>query len=207
MKSIITALTLIACSQLAFAADESQEPSVQYQLLVNGAPHAIELNRPTKLNGTFDNPELQLQASANRTFTYGGVSFDYPAYFSWEANIGNAAKKSWTLSGNDFKIIYTLMPNSLSASDFAQSMATKFGKQNTRIGDKERVLGSYKLKGKQLNVQISGVTIVLEVFTLPSKSGTRLLVLQDSPAKTTSSKEADNALALLKGSFVDTLEH
>lgn len=204
MRSIITALTLIACSQLAFAADEGQEPSVQYQLLVNGTPHTIELNRASTLSGMFNNPEVQLQASANRTFTYGGVSFDYPAYFSWEANISNPAKKSWTLSGNDFKIIYTLMPNNLSASDFAQSMATKFGKQNTRISDKDRTLGANRLKGKQLNVQISGVTIVLEIFTLPSKSGTRLLVLQDSPAKTAYSKEAENALGLLNSSFVDT---
>lgn len=187
LKRIVASILMFA-SSFTFAA-ESVEPALQYTLEINNQQHDLVLNQPITLNGNYNNPKIVLKAAMVKKFTYGNVMFDYPAYFSWEADIVNANKKSWTLSGNDFKIMFFVFPQRLSLDGYVGSLAKSFGEDNTRIENMQRTLGTEKLKGKKLFVIIAGTAVNLEVYPLPTKSGTRFLVLQDSPNKGDVSKE------------------
>ena len=188
------------------AIDESLEPPLKYTLEINDHPQALVLNKPIKINGTFRDPKVVLKASSVREFTYGHMAFQYPAPFTWEAKVAAADKKTWILSGNDFKIMIFVLPNTLSVEAYSQAMAKKFGAGSTQISHSVRTLGAQKLNGNRLAVRLAGTTLNLEVYALPAESGARLLVLQDSPPKAGStSKEGALALGLLAQSFQDTM--
>ena len=205
MRRAAAVIFLAGFTGLCFAQDESREPSLKYTLEIDGKQHELVLDKPVVIRGAYNNPEVVLNASSTRQFTYGDVTFQYPASFSWEVDIGGNDEKTWTLSGNDFKIMYFILPDVLSVDAYALAMAKQFGKESTRISDTERMLGSQELKGKLLSVKLAGISLNLEVYALPAKSGSRLLVLQDSPPDERAiSKEGEKALGLLSTSFKDT---
>lgn len=204
-KSLLALLFLIGFGCLCFAADESQEPPLIYTLEIDGQQHELLLDKPITITGAHNNPEVKLRASSTRQFTYGNVAFQYPASFTWEAEIVDENSKSWVLSGNDFKLMYFILPYEITVEEYAQSLANQFGEKKIRISETERTLGSQKLKGRLLFVRIAGVTLNLEVYEFQSNKGTRLLVLQDSPPDNSAiSKEGETALHLLSTSFEDT---
>ena len=47
-----------------------------------------------------------MRPEPHRVFPYGGVAFRYPRAFTFEASLDDADLRSWTLSGNDFKVMY-----------------------------------------------------------------------------------------------------
>jgi hypothetical protein len=203
-KSSLAAALLFGISGVCSAADDSQQPPLKYTLVIDGQQHALVLEQPLQIQGSFKNPTIALEASSVRTFTYGGISFQYPAAFSWEAEIEAGNEKTWTLSGNDFTIMYFIQPQPNSADAYAQAMAKQFGKGTTRIGDTERTLGGRKYPGKLLFVKLAGTALTLEVYALPAKTGSRLLVLQDSPPDNQAvSNEGEKALAMLAKTFQD----
>ena len=199
-------LLTVCVATVCFAADESREPSLSYTLTIDGRNHHITLDQPLLLEGNYKNPKLTLAASPLRRFPFGGVEFHYPATFSWEAEIVSAKDKQWVLSGNDFKIMYFVLADNVTLDSYVDAMVRQFGKEKTRISDTERVLGRQKYTGKLLLVKLAGTGINLEVFTLPSKEGSRLLVLQDSPPDNKSlSEEGDMTLRILTETFRDTM--
>jgi hypothetical protein len=199
--------TLAAALLLAgpLLADDSKEPSLQYTLEIAGKAQAITLDAPIKVEGSFTNPEVVLKAAPTRRFTYGGIQFDYPAGFGWEAEISGPEEKTWTLSGNDFTIMYFVLPDAQAIDEFAAAMAAQFENAVTKIEESERTLGGQKRKGKRMTVRLVGTSIYIEFYSFPSASGARLLVLQDSPDEEQAiSPEAAKALQLMERSFVDS---
>ena len=204
MRRAVALMILVGFSGLCFAEDESQEPPLKYILELNGQAHELVLDKSVVLQGDYKNPRVVLRASAIRHFTYGNVSFEYPASFGWEAEIEGHNERTWTLSGNDFTIMYFILPEALSADSYVQGLAKRFGKGSTRLGDTEREFGGRRHIGKLLLVKLAGTTLRLEVYSLTAKAGSRLLVFQDSPPDDrTISKEAEEALAMLSSSFMD----
>lgn len=202
MPRIIAAVLLLCHASMCFAVDDSQELPLKYTLVLNGAAHEVQLNRPIQIQGTYNNPKVELKASSIRHFTYGEIAFQYPAAYTWEAEIEAPNEKTWTLSGNDFKIMYFITPDVLPVESYAKAMAKQFGKGTTRISDTERTLGAHKHKGKLLFVKLAGVSLNIEVYALPANVGSRLLVLQDSPPDNKAiSDEAEKTLAMLSMSF------
>ena len=202
MPRLFVAVLLLFHTTLCFAADDSQELPLKYTLVLNGVAHEVQLNRPVQIQGTYTNPKAELKASSIRYFTYGEIAFHYPAGYTWEAKIKAPNEKTWTLSGNDFKIMYFITPEALPVETFAKAMATQFGKGTTRISDTERTLGAHKHKGKLLFVKLAGVSLNIEVYALPANAGSRLLVLQDSPPDNkVISDEAEKTLDMLSKSF------
>ena len=165
-------IVLILCiGSTCFAADESQEPPLKYTLEINGQGHELVLDKPVKLQGEYSNPKVVLRASSIRHYTYGDITFQYPASFAWEAEIEGHNEKTWILSGNDFKIMYFILPDVLSVEAYSQAMAKQYGKGSTRISDTERELGGQRHNGKLLFVKLAGTTLSLEVYSLPAKTG------------------------------------
>ena len=123
---------------MCFAIDESQEPPLKFTLEINGQQHELELNKPVKLDGAYNDPKIVLTASPIRQFTYGGVAFQYPASFAWEAEIESDNKMTWTLSGRDFTIIYFVGPDASSVEEYSQAVAEQFGEENVHISNADR---------------------------------------------------------------------
>lgn len=191
------------CSSV-FASDESIEPPQRYTVKLNGVAHEVMLDDPITLNGQFNNPKVELSASNIRQFTYGDIEFDYPASLVWESDIDDQTEKSWTLTGNDFTFMYFILPSSTTTMEFAEAMAEQFGKQNTIISDKTREIGSNSYQGKLLFVKLAGINVNLELYSLPAKSGARLMVFQDTPPENRAlSIESEKAIKMFTESFVD----
>ena len=205
IRRAIAVTILIGFSGLCFGAYESHEPPLKYTLEINGQPHELILDMPVEIRGAYKDPKVVLTGSSIRQFTYGDVAFQYPASFSWEAEIEGHNERTWTLSGNDFKIMYFILPAAVSVDAYAEAMANQFGEERTRVSDTERTLGVQKYKGKLLFVKLAGVTLNLEVYALRATSGSRLLVFQDTPPDDRAiSKEGERTLALLSTSFKET---
>ena len=205
IRITVTVILFLGIGSMCVSADDRQEPPLKYTLEIDGQQHEIVLDKPIKVQGNYSDPKFVLSASPIRNFTHGDIAFQYPASFSWEAEIEASNEKTWTLSGNDFKIMYFIQPYELSVENYDQAMAKQFGKGTTRISDTERTLGGHKHKGKLLFVKLAGTELSLEVYALPAKSGSRLLVLQDSPPDNRAiSEEGEMALGMLSKSFTDT---
>jgi hypothetical protein len=87
MIRAIAAIFVLCLSSLCFAADDTQEPPLKYTLEIDGQAHVVVLDKPVKIHGVYSNPNAVLRASSIRYFTYGDLSFQYPASFTWEAEI------------------------------------------------------------------------------------------------------------------------
>lgn len=205
MKKAAVALILIGFGGLSFAADESQQPALQYTLELNGQAHGLVLDKPVKLPGDYKNPSVVLKASETRQFTYGNVSFEYPASYTWEAEIESDDEKTWTLSGTDFTFIYFTMPVELSIDSFVKSYGENFDKESTQVSDSVREFGGQKYQGKLLITKVASTNTSTEVYSLAGKSGkTRLILLQDTPSEgKKNSKDGERFLAMFAKSFRD----
>ena len=187
-------------------ADETAEPPVAYSINIDGKSHSIGLGKPVVLKGTFINPSVTLTAASTRHFNTIGIEFDYPASFTWEADVEVESAKSWTLSGNDFKIMVFQLSKGVSAHSYAQAMVKQFGAEKTKVDSIERTLGEKTLSGRILKTVIANTEIRMEILEIPSESTSRLLVLQDSPPEGESvSKEAEATLDGFAKTFAFTL--
>ncbi len=199
VKGLLVCISLVG---ICLAVDEGKEPPLICTLTIDGKTHELIPGTPLQLRGTYKNPTILLNTSPTRKFSCGGVEFLYPAAFGWEADITGPNDRSWTLSGNDFTIMYFVSSGALTAESQAEGMAEQFGKANTRISDTQRKLGERSFKGKQVLAKLVGATLTQEIYVLPAKKGSRLLVLQDSPPDDKPrSAEAKKVLAMLETTF------
>lgn len=199
-----TAIFLVAFGGVCLRADDRKEPPLKYTLEIDGRRHELLLDKPTRLHGTLNEPTVTLRASPVRHFTYGDVRFQYPASFGWEAEIESPDQKIWTLSGNDFKIMYFVQPVSLPTRDYVEAMAEQIVGRSVPVKDVERTLGGRTYEGSVVTVALAGTRLSIEAITLPTEVGSRLLVFQDSPpTDKPRSNEAEAAFRLLAKSFHD----
>ena len=201
-RAVVLALALLCGLGCGNATDETREPPLKYTLEVDGKAHVVEAGEEVQLKGTFTDPKVKLTPAETRLFTYGGVEFQYPAYFAWEADAEEDDYKNWTLSGNDFKILLFDAAGATSADEYAAGIVKRFGEANCRLTDVTLVLGGTKHDGKRIATRLAGSSFVQTVVRLPAKGRTKMLVLQDSPPdEKQSTKETDLALKLLRTTF------
>ncbi len=206
MIKTLTATALIGLTGLFFASNGSEEPPLKYVLIVDGKAHEVTLDEPLKIEGEFKDPTVSLKAASTRLFTYGDVEFQYPAAFGWEAEINGESEKTWTLSGNDFTIMYFVLPAELDSEAFLSAMASGFGGKNEDAAETKQELGGKTYAGHGMYLEFAGIALNIEAYALPSKGGSRLLVFQDSTDGTVrQSAEAKGAIELMSKSFVDRL--
>lgn len=199
MKLLLLFFTAI-WTAFSFAA-EDMEPPLGYTLLINGIEHRMKSGETIQLKGTFTDPSIKLIADKERLFSYTGLSFRYPAYFSFEADLKSENNKNWILSGNDFKIMIFKVKGALIPDTFAHSVAKKFGK-DVKISDVERTFGGKQYKGKRVDVAVAEKSFSQEAFLLVSKGVHIMLVLQDAlPSQKVSEEESKGALDLLQRQF------
>lgn len=203
MKSAL----IIALSIASFIApscaedDESAEPSQTLTLTIDGKPHAIEPGKQVEVPGKFENPKVILTASAIRTFSYGGLKFDYPATFGWEAEI-EPFMKTWTLEGNDLTIIIFAPIITMEFDDMISGMKEQMGAKDTKSEKCKRRFGTDEVEGQVFTADAFGAKVKVETYSIKTAKGPRLVVLQDSPTDDDAeSDEAKSALKLISESF------
>jgi|GEM_PF-3276151 len=201
-ESVFVLLFSILSPTSAFSLDETSEPLQAHSLEIDGQVHSIELGRPLVLSGSFTNPTVKLIAASTRHFEKAGVEFNYPASFTWEADVEDREAKSWTLSGNDFKIMVFSLGTRMTADSYSKLLATKFGVENTKVSPVERKLGKNTYEGRLLRTTLVGTAISQEVFEFTSESASRLIVFSDTlPDGKNASSEAQDALHMVTQSF------
>ncbi len=182
---------------------ESKEPPLKYTLRIGEKSIAITEGETARVDGTFNNPEVILTALPHRVFPYQGISFKYPRAFTFEADLEDADYKDWTLSGNDFKIMYFVVNDRLTTGGFADNMVDQFGPENCAVRKASPMkFGDKELSGTTLTATVVGSKMVIDIYRIPSTSTqTKLLVLQDNLDDAGNrSIEGRTALQLLKQS-------
>lgn len=162
--------------------DESKEPTLTYTLNIGDRSISITEGETANIKGTFDNPKVTLTAQPHRVFPYQGISFKYPRAFTFEADVDDAGYKNWTLSGNDFTIMYFVLNDRLTTNAFADNMAAKLGRENCTVQTASHLkFGNENLSGTTLKATVVGNKMVMDIYRIPSTGGqTKLLVLQDN---------------------------
>ncbi len=177
--------TILACSiSLIFASagqcqDETKEPPIEYQLLVNGKALNVELDTEFELD-IQGKTKLKLTASNVRNFKYGGITFPYPTSFAFEAEL-DAVSKLWTLDGSSCLIMVFAFPsaNGLGHKSFAESIGAEY-QNEPDFSPTTLTCDGQELEGTQLNIKIEQTNLVQMVFEIPTKDGARVIVLQDT---------------------------
>ncbi|CAM2010580.1 hypothetical protein [Acanthopleuribacter pedis] len=181
MKIVAAILLGLGLVGILNAADESQEPERHYALHIDGRRHALTLDNAIELDGTYTNPEVVLRASATRTFTYAGLVFKYPASFSWDAQIIGPDHKVWTMASPNVRIIIIRLPIVMTPEEQAAQLVREFSQGNPRITDVSRYFSGRTLRGKRVSVQLASEHFNLDTYALPTKTGSRLIILHDQP--------------------------
>lgn len=175
MKILSTAFIFILLfSTSAFSIDK--EPKLEYSFLINEQKHDIEIGKEYEIKGTFNNPIISLVAKSYRHFAYGGVEFNYPAYFTWNIKEEKNLFKQWILSGRGIQIHYLLMHGELPFDGYLDALVAQYGKENCDIDKIEYDINGKSYKGKKLKVRLAGVLLVQDILKIPANNATKFLI-------------------------------
>lgn len=101
--------------------DATKEPPVAYTLRIDGIDHTIEEGSEVTLEGRFENPKVLLTAGATRRFAHGGLTFEYPSEYAFEAETRKTSR-TWTLTGDDVTITYFVFALPLTSGSYVLAL-------------------------------------------------------------------------------------
>lgn len=200
---LVQAFLLIAASARA-AEPEAVEPPLKYTLFVDGKATDISEGKPVRLSGEFKNPEVTLKVDPHRVFTYAGISFRFPQYYTFEADLTDKEARTWTLSGNDAKVMIADLQGDVSLPTYAEAVSENVGKGALKILDRKlkAKFGEHTLSGMSTKVNIGTVESSMDFYLISTTGGrTRFLIVMDGYLNSGHTKEGDTAIKLLKESF------
>ena len=161
-------------------ADETAEPPIVYTLEVDGQNVTLAPDTPLKLEGSFENPTLTLRVAQTRTLQADGITLNYPAYFTFEADTSDPEVKTWTASGNDVTLMLFSFSEKVAARALAESTAEALQSQDLKVESLKVRLGDSEREGVKATMTLADQTVIQQVLALPSSPrGSRLLVLQE----------------------------
>lgn len=178
-----TALALSAATPLVKkppqTEDETTEPELSFTVRIGATELHLSEGDQLPAKGTFTDPTVSVTVDPERVFTHVGMRFSYPRHFAFEAELSDVASQSWTLSGNDVKIMIFRFATELSVDSFAKELTDGFGPKST-ISPVSIQLGPHQYSGQRIRAVVAAHEFTQDVFALPSVKGRgRILVLQD----------------------------
>lgn len=206
-RNWIFAACLAALVAAPTFADDSEalEPPQLYELKIGDQSVPIQEGKPVDLTGSFTNPQIELVPRPTRLFVRRGIQFEYPRQFTFEADLKSPFSKSWTLSGNDLKLMVFAMTVPVTPRQFGDNVMGTLGKDHCEITEPqaELVLGMERLKGVKFIASVAEQHISFEIYDLPKAGRTsRLLTIQDNPDENGDrSAEGRAGMELLQKSF------
>lgn len=212
MKSHIArvVLTTITCLWVvALAAREQpatapveEEPPMRFTLQIEGKSVPVELDRPFQID--LDNRQIQaqLRAEPTRRFQAGGVSFEYPRHFAFEADRDDPNLTLWTLDGNDGVIMLMRFKVPVEPDQLLEEFVGQYGKGNVQQGPVRVSLRGQEFEGTRLKITLAGARLHQDVFLLPATGGGLAMIVQDSPDESgNSTDEVREVIRLLEKTF------
>lgn len=176
LRLLLTALLFPAA---AFADDSLNEPAQKLVLKIGGKAVPMVVGRETKLEGEFKDPAVTIEAASARSFDWGGMKFDYPAGYNWEAK-GDAMSHTWIMEGPDVTLIVVRFAIALDASALADAVAKGHGHKAVKTEITE-THGGREFKGWKIAGKISAIPMNIRVFSIPRKQGSLVIQVTDSP--------------------------
>jgi hypothetical protein len=168
-------------SQVKKAAAAPRDTTESFILTINGKEYVVRESVPLNIKGAITNPVITVRLPEFKKFESGGVSFDYPRHMSVVAEESEGLK-DWTLSGNDFIVLYYEFTAQVSLGDIVDEVVSKFGKENCSVSIVERTLGGRKLTGKRIDISMAGQKLIQEFLEIKLTDGKeRIIAFQQTP--------------------------
>ncbi|PKL46346.1 MAG: hypothetical protein CVV42_16655 [Candidatus Riflebacteria bacterium HGW-Riflebacteria-2] len=178
--SLVIAFLLPAGVNAQAGADESVEPSDTYRLVLNDQEIALFTDRDVELPENAGKARTRLVVNPEKHFVYGDIELSYPRYFTFEADLGEPEVKLWSLSGNKTVLMVQRYPVEMDHRTMAEQLVPSFGEGNSRLGTCEMVFNGNKTPGSRVITTIGEGTIAQEIYSFAMKSGSLLLIIQDT---------------------------
>jgi hypothetical protein len=192
---------LLLLSAIAVPASDKEEPALGYTLRLDGEVVRLVPGKAVRIKGHFADPKATLVPDTERLFTYGQVTFKYPANFAFEADFDTEGIKMWTLDGNNFVIMVQQYETvEMTPKAFAEQLKELYGPK-TKIESRSYTFNSHQYSGTRVHFTVAKQTLIQDILALPTKKGTRLLILQDNPPEEGLSAESKSVLKLLNESL------
>lgn len=187
---------------LAETTDESAEPQAHYELLINGEAHTIFPDKPITLEQSLEKPVVELRIMPFREFAYSSVSFKYPQYFAFDAELSDPSVKLWTLTGRETVIMVQKFSEPMNHSTMAAMIQPNYGDEISRIFPGEIELMNEKFEGSVIAAAFGGMALTQEIFSFDTDDGPVLIVIQNKvDQKGAKGQEGEEIRKLLKETF------
>lgn len=175
-KIILCFVILLAIQTNGYSkTDQSVEPADKYILKINEQEFPIELNKYLNLPDS----KIILTVDQNKKFNYGGIHFEYPRYYAFEADL-KEYYKCWTLSGNDTKIIIQKYKIVIDHKSMAKTLMDAWGKANCRHLNCEMKVPNKTLHGTKVIITMKTTKITQEIYSFKNSTGSMMLIIQDN---------------------------
>ena len=196
---LLTTFLLLATGALMAA--DNEEPALGYTLRLDKETVRLLPGKEVQIKGRFENPTATLIPDKERLFTYGQVAFKYPSNFAFDADFSTEGVKIWKLDGNDFVVmVHQYESMEISPKQLAEQLKKLYG-EKTKLENKSHSFNGQKYSGIRVYVTLAKQNMIQDVLALPTKKGSRLLILQDTPSEQGPSEEAKIVLKLLDETF------
>ncbi|MCA9074869.1 MAG: hypothetical protein KDA93_07545 [Planctomycetaceae bacterium] len=197
-------ITLVCLSIHAMAlADDSTEPPLTYTLEVDGKKFLLNADKTVILKGSFNNPKVTLRASETRRFEQDDIAFNYPANFTFEADLSDPDVRTWTMSGNNVTLMLFGFDGPVTPTELINSTAQTLKTTVEQLKPTSLKLGSLTSEGQTASLTLGEASLSYTVVTIPTAEGKgRLLVVQDVPGDDGKpSEEFTTVVKMLEESF------
>ena len=161
--------------------DESVEPPIRFVVEIDGKRSpSLVAGESVEIEGEFRNPKIRVLPEPVRRFAYGGISFNYPHNFSFEADLESEFVKIWTLSGANVSVMVMASRYELTALSFLDGVIDELGPDNAEIAEEkvELKLGKHVLSGNRLKSELLSTKTLMDAYEVPSSKGHCLIVFQ-----------------------------
>ena len=163
----------------AFADDSMKEPVQKLVLNIGGKAVPMVIGKEVKIEGEFKEPTAIIEAASVRSFDIGGIRFDYPAGYNWEAERDDTSH-TWTMEGPDVTLMVFRFDKGMDAGGLADAVAKRHGRNAVKTEITE-MHGGREFIGWKISGKISGIPIKIRVFSIPFKQGSLIFQIVDSP--------------------------
>ncbi len=160
--------------------EEDEEPPLLFSIVVNGDTVKMLENDIQTLEGKYTDPTLSVSVHNWRQFPHGGISFEYPRNFSFEAEFDSYGK-IWTLSGNSLTIMYIKMNGFLTIDMYTNELKSQFGQDNCKVEEITKTMNGETFDGRLLTVTLLTQNLNMEILEIDGDETKDFLVFQDAP--------------------------
>lgn len=181
MKSLYLAVALLGLTSHTLHAADNTEPPLGYTLTIDKEKVRLASGETKQLKGTYTDPKITLVPDDFRLFTYGGVTFKYPANFAFETHSEAPGVKIWNLVGSLTTItLYVFESEKVTPEQVVAEMKKRHG-PDAKIEKITRIFNGKTLSGMRLTTTLAGTKNIEDVLAIPTEKGSRLLKLLDDP--------------------------